>query len=41
MAERSENARGQTPNLRLPSWILGKGVHSDIFSTLTLVGFIF
>lgn len=36
-----EYARGQIQNLILPSWILGMGVHCDIFTTLTLAGFIF
>lgn len=28
-------------NVILPSWIFGMGVHCDIFTTLTLAGFIF
>lgn len=41
VAEYGEYVHGQTGDLILPSWILGMGVHSDIFTTLTLVGFYF
>lgn len=36
-----EYACGQMQNLILPSWIFGMGVHRDIFTTLTLAGFMF
>lgn len=36
-----EYAHGQIQNVILPSWISGMGVHCDIFTTLTLAGFIF
>ena len=41
VVEYGEYRHGQAQNLILPSWILGMGVCSDIFTTLTLVGFIF